>query len=241
MITKRIFSLCTVGLMLLLLVQSSFADFFYVVVDSFGRRARNAYLDVSTDILAGPGPVDIRFRLFNATNGGEIAQFSLTTNPNGFVSTSSFDNLFNLTGGQPSLIEAFTPQGSPSSGATLHVDSTGAPMIVGVLPAIRRDGTRLGMGTQFAIALGSFRSASLLIANVSGNDVYADVWVGTRGTDGGGIFSNPRLVPAAVWRVDLTQNQALSNLIVSSSGNTIVQAVIDDGKSIQSFMVTPTF
>ena len=95
------------------------------------------------------------------------------------------------------------------------------------------------MGTDFAVALGSFRSATLLIANLSGSDIAVDVFKGTRGADGFGIFSNPRITTTAIWKVNLTQNEALSNLIVHASNPIIVQAVINDGQTIQSFMVLP--
>jgi len=67
-----------------------------------------------------------------------------------------------------------------------------------------------------------------------------DVFKGSRGADGFGIFTNPRLTTNAIWKVNLTQNEALSNLIVHASGLVIVQAVINDGTTIQSFMVLPS-
>ena len=96
------------------------------------------------------------------------------------------------------------------------------------------------MGTDFAVALGTFPSARLLIANLSGSDVAVDVFKGSKGTDGFGIYSNPRITATAIWKANLTQNEALSNLIVHASGPVIMQAVIDDGQTIQSFMVLPS-
>ena len=71
-------------------------------------------------------------------------------------------------------------------------------------------------------------------------DVAVDVFKGGKGTDGFGIYSNPRITATAIWKVNLTQNEALSNLIVHASNPIIVQAVIDDGQTIQSFMVLPS-
>jgi hypothetical protein len=43
----------------------------------------------------------------------------------------------------------------------------------------------------------------------------------------------------ATWKADLTQNEAFSHLVVAATGPIIVQALIDDGRIIQSFMVLP--
>jgi hypothetical protein len=197
-------------------------------------------MDVAMDSRSGGGgPPIAQFNVYD-TNGVQIAEFSLIANQNGFVSTASFGNLFNLTGGQPMVVRARTPELAPTSGATLYIDSLGAPLTIGLLPKKRADGTALGTGTLFGIALGNFRSASLLIANVSGGDQSVDIFAGTGGAHGSGIFSTPRLGNNAIWRVNLTQNEALSNLIVSSTGLIIVQVVIDDGRSIQSFQVLPS-
>jgi len=237
--TKRLLSLCVLGIVLTTFVATVSAAEFYAIVDSFGKKPRNAYLDVSVDTSVASGPVDVSFNVYNEL-GGQVGLFSLTTNGNGFVSTASFANLFNLTGGQPMLVRARTPDSAVTSAATLHIDSLGAPMIIGLTPVRRRsDGTSLSQGTQFAIALGNFRSASLLVGNVSGSDIEVDVFKGSQGANGFGIFSNPHLAPNAIWKVNLTQNEALSNLIVHASGPVIMQAVIDDGQTIQSFMVLP--
>jgi hypothetical protein len=237
MTIRRIFSLAILGLALTSLAQSCLAREFYAIVDDFGRRPRNAHLDVSTDSVAGPD--DTIFTVFN-TFGAPLAQFTVRANLWGFASTASFDNLFNLTGGDPMLIRAETSFSSLPSAATLHIDSQGAPLIVGIWPTHKRDGTAFAMGREFNIALGSFRSASLSVANLGGSDQVVDIFKGTSGAAGHGIFSNPRLGPNASWRVNLTQNEALSNLIVTSTGPVIVQVVIDDGTTKQSFMVLPS-
>ena len=237
--TKRLLSLCVLGIVLTTFAATVSAAEFYAIVDSFGKKPRNAYLDVSVDTSVATGPVDVSFNVYNEL-GGQVGLFSLTTNGNGFVSTTSFANLFNLTGGQPLLVRARTPDSAVTSAATLYIDSLGAPMTIGLTPTRRRsDGTILSQGTQFAIALGNFRSASLLIANVSGSDIGADVNVGTRAANGSGIFTNGKVATNAIWRVNLTPNESLSNLVVTSTGLMIIEAIIDDGKSINAFQVLP--
>jgi hypothetical protein len=223
---------------LFLLASSGFAAEFYTILDDFGRKPRNAYLDVSIDSLTATGPVDIPINIYGA-QGVELGSFTLTTSSDGFATTAPFGSLFNFTGGQPILIRARMPDGTPTYAATLHVDSRGAPMTIGVFPTLDHERGPLGLGRLFAIALGDFQFATLLIANVSGNELTADVFKGTRGSDGGGIFSNPRLLPNDIWRVDLTSLERRSNLVVSSNAPIIVQVVIDDGLSIQSFQVLP--
>ena len=224
------------ALVLALLVSSSQAADYYAIVDNFGKKPRNAFMDVSVDTTIGAG-IDVLFDVYDA-RGVQLAEFTVPANSYGFASSSSWGNLFNLAAGQPILVRAQTPY-APTDAATLHIDPLGAPTIVGVFPIRKRDNTLLGMGTDFAVALGSFRSATLLIANLSGSDIAVDVFKGTRGADGFGIFSNPRITTTAIWKVNLTQNEALSNLIVHASNPIIVQAVINDGQTIQSFMVLP--
>ena len=224
------------ALVLALLVSSSQAADYYAIVDNFGKKPRNAFMDVSVDTTIGAG-IDVLFDVYDA-RAVQLAEFTVPANSYGFASSSSWGNLFNLAAGQPILVRAQTPY-APTDAATLHIDPLGAPTIVGVFPIRKRDNTLLGMGTDFAVALGSFRSATLLIANLSGSDIAVDVFKGTRGADGFGIFSNPRITTTAIWKVNLTQNEALSNLIVHASNPIIVQAVISDGQTIQSFMVLP--
>ena len=112
-------------------------------------------------------------------------------------------------------------------------------MAISVFPTFESDGSPLGTGRLFAIALGEYQFATLLIANVSGNDVIADVSKGTRAGDGNGTFTNPRLTSNAIWRIDLTSVERNSNLVVSSTAEVVVQVIINDGLSVQSFQVLP--
>ena len=209
---------------------------YFAIVDSFGKRARGAHLDVAVDTASGRH--DVQFDIFNA-GGVPIAQFMGTTNPYGLVSTTPFGNLFAVPAEPPLLVRARTLAYAPSA-ATLYVDSLGAPLTVGLWPTNRLNGTAFAMGKEFSVALGSFRNAWIMAANVGGTEQAVDISKGTRSADGAGIFSNPRVGPYGIWKAVLTQNEAQSNLIVTSNGPIIVQVVIDDGKSIQSFQVLPS-
>lgn len=235
--TKRLLSLCVLGLVLTTFVTAVSAADYYAIVDNLGKKPRNAFMDVSVDTTIGAG-IDVLFNVYDA-QGVPLAEFTVAANSYGLASSSSWGNLFNLAAGQPILVRAQTPY-APTDAATLHVDSLGASTIVSIFAIRKRDGFPLGMGTDFAVALGTFRSARLLIANLSGSDVAVDVFKGSKGADGFGIYSNPRITTTAIWKVNLTQNEALSNLIVHASNPIIVQAVIDDGSTTQSFMVLPS-
>lgn len=240
MITKRILSPCVHALVFTLLALPAFAADFYAIVDDFGRRPRNAYVDIAVDSTSGGNaPPEVLFNLFDF-QGSQIAEFFLPSNVNGFVSTASFGNLFDLTTGRPMLVHARTPSTAADFGAALHIDSVGAPMTIGILHKSKADGTSFGMGTVFSVPLGSFRSAYLLIANVSGSDVGVELFRGALGAAGTGNPSNQRLTSHAIWKLALTANEAFANVIVRSTGFIIVQVVVDDGRSIQSYMVPPT-
>ena len=224
------------GLVFTMSAVTASAAEFYAIVDNFAKKPRTAFMDVSVDTTIGAG-IDVLFNVYDA-RGVPLAEFTVAANSYGLASSSSWGNLFNLAAGQPILVRAQTPY-APTDAATLHIDSLGASTIVSIFAIRKRDGFPLGMGTDFAVALGTFPSARLLIANLSGSDVAVDVFKGSKGADGFGIYSNPRITATAIWKVNLTQNEALSNLIVHASNPIIVQAVISDGQTIQSFMVLP--
>lgn len=223
-------------LVLSMLPQASRAAEYYAMIDSFGKRPLNAYIDVSVDNVIGPA--DVEFVIINPV-AGSPTNFTVRTNAEGLASTLSVANLFDLSGGQPLLVRARNQAATPSA-AMVHIDSRGAPLTFPLWPANRRsDGSGFSVGRNFSIALGSFRSASLLIANIGGSDQVVDVHVGTRSSDGSGIYSNPRVGPFQIWKVNLSQNEAMSNLVVSSSGPLAVQLMIDDGTKPQAFVVMP--
>jgi hypothetical protein len=230
-------TLMPVGALLILLAPTVPAAEYYAIIDNFGKRARSAQLDIAFDTSVGN--LEAIFHVFNS-EGTQLTAFTLGSNGRGYISTESFGNLFSLSDGRPVLIRARTPDAGPFGVAVLNIDSQGAPMLIGV-PATQRksDGGGLSAGRFFSIPLRSFQSAYLLVANVGGNDAAADVFVGTQGAVGNGIFSNPRISPNAVWKVSLTQNEALANLVVASTSNIVVEVVIDDGRTVQSFMTLP--
>jgi len=112
------------GLVLTTFVAAVSADEFYAIVDDFGKKPRNAFMDVSVDTTLGTG-IDVLFNVY-AAQGAQLAEFTVPANSYGFASSSSWGNLFYLAGSQPVLVRARTPDGAPASAATLHVDSLGA-------------------------------------------------------------------------------------------------------------------
>jgi hypothetical protein len=111
---------------------------------------------------------------------------------------------------------------------------------MGVLPLLKFGGTLLSPGRIFSIALGNFQSAHLLIASIAGSGTNVDVFQGTDGPPGGGIYSIQFIPNFGFARIDLSQNEANSHLVVVAASIVIVQLVIDDGKTIHSYMVAPT-
>jgi hypothetical protein len=221
-----------------LMTTSAWAAEFYAIVDSFGRKPLNAFMDVAVDSRSGGGvPPEIQFNIYDS-NGVQVSELIATTQ-DGFASTFTFGNLFDLTNGGPLLVRARTPT-APNYGAVLHIDSRGAPLIIGVMSKLGLDGTPFGAGHEFSVPLGSFQKAVLLVANVANGDVGADVFKGTNGALGTGFYSNARIQNHGIWRQNLTQNEAFSNIVVASTGPIVVQVVIDDGKTIQSYMVPAT-
>src|SRR5262245_2601144 len=80
---------------------------YYAIIDNFGKRARSAYVDVTTDTSVATGPVDVQFNVYNS-NGGQVALFTVTTNANGFASTAAMGNLLDLAP-PPLLVRAQSP------------------------------------------------------------------------------------------------------------------------------------
>ena len=211
---------------------------FYAIVDNLGKRPLNAYLDVAVDQASGGNAApEVLFTAYDV-QGSQIAEFSVPANV-GFASTFSSGNLFDLTNGQRLLVRARTSSIAADHGAALQLELRGAHVILGVLQKSKTDGSPDGSGNLFAVPLGSFKKASLLIANVAGTDVGVESFRGVKNAPGSGRSLNERLTSHASFAVDLTQADAFSNYIVSSTGLIIVQVVIDDGKTVHSYMVPP--
>jgi hypothetical protein len=220
---------------------------FHAVITNFGNAPRaNAHLDVSFDssALAG-GAIPVRFEVFSA-DGTQLAEFAVLANANGFASSASapapFRNLFRLTGGEPAIVRASTPAGANGGTATLHQRGSGSRLIVSVPQARLADGTPVHVGRHFTLHVGDLRgvaTASVIVANVSGSDVFADVFLGTPGSAGAGKYSNPRIQNRTTWRVDLQPDDEDANIVVTASAEVVVQLVIDDGR-LNAVTVLPT-
>lgn len=207
---------------------------FFAIITNFGTAPRvSAHMDVSMDTRAAPTGTDVLFNVFEP-EGSQLAEFAVQTNTNGFVSSAWAPppnrNLFRVSNDGPALIRARTPLGASKTTASLHQRGQGNRLVIGVPPARKVDGSRLALGTLFPVALGDIAAASLLVANVSGSDVTVDVFIGTKGADGTGKHSIPRLKNNALGRIDLAQDDDNAHLVVSATGDIIVQLMIDDGR-----------
>jgi len=214
---------------------------FYAIITNFGNAPKaSARLDVSVDTAGGP--TDVLFNVFAAT-GGPLAEFTVRTNAAGLASSSAIatNDFFALSGGQPALVRARTQANATPAAATLQQSGPGNRLGVTVYPANRRaDGSAFSIGKEFNIAIGDVPSPALLIANVGGGEQVVDVHRGTRGADGAGKFTNPRLAVNAIWRVDLTDADKNANIVVSSTGPVIVQLVLDDGQRVSALTCLPS-
>lgn len=219
------------------LARVSEAAEFYAMVEPMGKKPF-ASLDLGVDTRHGVG-VNVEFRAM-APNGNFIADFVVPVDPLGFASTESFGNLFGLTGGQPFVIRARTVSSLVNSSATLNVRSASGPMVMGIMPVLKLDGSLMAPGRIFSIALGNFQSAHLLILSIAGSGTNVDVFRGTDGPPGTGVYSIDYIPNNGFARIDLSQNEANSHVVVQASSIVIVQLVIDDGKRVHSFMVSPT-
>jgi hypothetical protein len=229
---KKILALLAGMLFVVFSDNVSAADFF-AMITNFGTAPRvNAHLDVSGDTLAVPAGTDVLFNVFDP-DGIQLAEFTLQTNTNGFVSSKDAlapnQNFFRLTNGGPALVRARMPTGITNTSAVLYQRGKGTRLVVGIPPARKVDGTPSAVGKIFPIALGEVAAAAILIANVSGSEVTVDVFLGTKGADGAGKHSI-QIRNNAHARIDLTPDDQRSHIIVSATGDVIVQLMIDDGQ-----------
>ncbi|PEN54692.1 hypothetical protein CN540_16870 [Bacillus toyonensis] len=204
---------------------------FFTMITSFGNSpCANAHLEVGLDSQAASA-VDVTFNVYSQ-KGVELAWFSELKNANGYVSSSADPNndLFRLSKGQPALVRARTPLVVQTASALLQQSGSQNRLVFAVPPALNSSGIRVAQGTVFPLTIGSITKGTLLIANVSDSDVNVDVFTGTAGTPGTGKYNNPILTKFSIWSVDLQPSDQFSHLVVMSSGDIIVQLVLDDGQ-----------
>ena len=206
--------------------QAAVRNEFFAIFTNFGSAPRaNAFLDVSANTDAAPQGANILFTVF--LNGTQLAEFTTQTNANGFASSAAAQgpnrNLFRLTNGEPGLVRARVPSGATTATAILHQRGQGSRLIVAVPPAV------LAAGTVFPVTIGDIATGALLIGNVAGGEVNADVFVGSTGAPGAGKY-NVQLRDNQIGRIDLQPDDINSHLLVVASGEILVQLMIDDGR-----------
>jgi hypothetical protein len=212
------------------------ADFFAMIANLTGIKKPNAFVEATVDTRAGAGgPIDIEFTVYDSA-GGVAADFTgQADTEHGFASSASAvtpnDNLFTASGGLPAVVRIRTPAGVTTASAILHQKFQQSQLVLG-LPSVKAsDGSAYGMGKVFAVSPGAFRHrATLLIANVSGGDADMDVYVGTRGPVGNGVYTNPLLNNHTMWVVEIDPAYANTGLVIVSSGDAVAQLIVDEGK-----------
>jgi hypothetical protein len=211
--------------------------FYAIIANLNGANNPHAQVDVAVDTQALPGwvPSPVVFNVFRV-DGTHLAEFVVMTNSNGFASSAfapaPYDNLFTVSEGQPVLVAARTVVSASLSGAVLR-QTLGKSETVLSLPAARRpDGTGVALGRLFSTPFGDIPpSATLLIANLSGSDIAVDIFLGAKSAPGGGKYAIPRIVNNASWVVDLDPTDSNSHVILSSTGDVIVQFAVGDSDS----------
>lgn len=211
-------------------------EFFAIIANFTGAADVHAQIDVGGDTQAGTGgePVPILFNVFGP-DGAPIGQFQVLTNAQGFASSSSAappnDDLFMLSGGFPALVAVSTPTTSSLFSAVLRQTLRKSGVAVALPQARAADGSPFGQGRVFSIPMGDIgKTATLLVANLQGSDIAVDVFTGTKGAPGFGKYHNPRLRLNSLWIVDIDPADAHSHLVLSSTGDVIVQLAVDGGK-----------
>jgi hypothetical protein len=200
------------------------ADFF-AIITNFGTAPRvNAHLEVSANTDAAPAGADVLYTVFQ--DGNQLAEFSVKTNEKGFASNATAvppnKNLFKVSNGNPALVRARTPSGATTATAILSQRGQDNNLIIGIPPSTK------AVGKVFPIAVGTVSAAALLVGNVSGGEVVVDVFIGTTGAPGAGKHSI-QIRDNQIGRIDLGPEDQNAHLIVSASGNVVVQLMLDIG------------
>jgi hypothetical protein len=219
------------GLLLGMSHAAQAGEFFAIIANLTNVRNPQAWIDAAFDTRGAPEGTNVLFRVSDVT-GIIFDEFELPVNQNGFVSSASFvDNLFAVSGNQPALVHVRGPAGVVDQSAIVRQTLKSGHFAVSILPARRVNDDPLAIGTQFSVALGSGARATLLVANVSGGDVTVDLFLGTKGADGSGFQSNPRLTNRSLWIVEIDPAAANSNLVLSSTGNIVAQLAVETGRN----------
>jgi hypothetical protein len=236
--TKRLLSLCVLGVVLTIFINPAPAAEFYAIITNFGNSKPAARMDVSVDTTVSVA-IDVLFDVYDA-NCTTLAEFTSRANASGLATSSalSTNDLFKLSNGQPAVVRARTPDGARAA-AMLHQTGSGNSLDLAIFPLRATDLSLYAAGENFAIALGDVPSPTLLITNVSGADQAVDVFLGTYGAAGNGRYSTPRLVNNGLWRVDLTDLDKNANLFVTATGLIVVQLVLADGKRVSALTCMP--
>ena len=210
-------------------------EFFAIVANLTDARKPHAVIDYAGDSNTwARATAPIVFQVFDVF-GIELSEFTLQTNSNGFAGSGSAappnDNLFDLSAGAPVLVRSQNLDVCSDEYAVLRQNpGTTSAVVLGV-PPLRHLDTPVALGTLFPVALGDIGSrATLLVANVSGTDIMVDVFLGTKGADGTGNPSIPRLKPNSLGIMEFDASHAHSNLIISSTGDIIAQLAVDTGR-----------
>jgi hypothetical protein len=204
------------------------ADFYAIIANLTNAKKPHAQLDVSANTDAAPAGTPITFTVYGDT-GVQLGQFTVPTNASGFASSASAappnDNLFTVSPGLPALVRIQTPSNATTSSAILRQKLKQLTILPSVLPAT------VAMGQTFSFTLGPVaHRATLLLANLSGNDAIVDVFVGSAGAPGTGKYT-VRVRDSGLGTIELDPaTDSNAHLIIVSSRDILAQLAIDEGK-----------
>jgi hypothetical protein len=211
-----------------------------------GAMGVHSHIEVAVDTsFVVAGPLLVGFDVFNP-DGTLNTHFDVETDANGFASTSTVpspnDNLLAISHGAPALVRVRLPQWGIPTSAALHYSQPKAKLRHNLSADRRADSTPLMIGRQFGVAIGDIVGlTSLLIGNISASDVNIDVFRGTVGTPGNGVYNHPGLPNRNTWRVDLQPTDAGSRLVIRSTGELIVQLAVAQGNNLDMTTILPDF
>jgi hypothetical protein len=223
----RLLSKGTFAASMVLGASEGSAGEFYAMFSSFGLnadRSMTAQVKVGFETSGVPEGTNILFTVYDAT-GLRRGEFVVPVNDAGFASTADAappnDNL--LRGPTNAFGTAWLEQRQARGRLKGRV-------VMAIPDIVEFGGQGLAIGTAFVLPLDDVKAAALLITNPSGGDIRVDVFHGTRGAPGAGIYNHPGLGEHAVWRVDLQPSDEKKTLFINASAPILVQVMIDDGR-----------